>query len=70
MQRVVGIGAFAEARAKKALGGMGLPVGRMLHPSPASPLANRGWAERAEADLLAQGIELPPASSSAPTSGT
>lgn len=57
--RVVGIGVFAEGRATKALDGLDVPIGRMLHPSPASPLANRGWAERAEADLRSQGIELP-----------
>lgn len=59
VQRVVGIGVFAEGRAKKALDGLELAVGRMLHPSPASPLANRGWAQQAEQDLRGQGIELP-----------
>jgi single-strand selective monofunctional uracil DNA glycosylase len=33
-------------------------VGRMLHPSPASPAANRGWQERAEADLALLGVGL------------
>ncbi len=55
---VVGIGAFAERRARHALAGVEVSVGRMLHPSPASPLANRGWAERAEAQLREQGIPL------------
>jgi single-strand selective monofunctional uracil DNA glycosylase len=40
---VVGVGAFAEARAKSALEGLGLSFGRILHPSPASPLANKDW---------------------------
>lgn len=57
--RVVGVGAWAEQRAASALDGLDVPIGRVLHPSPASPIANRGWAERAEADLRAQGIALP-----------
>ncbi len=51
---VVGVGAFAEKRARLALDGMGLEFGRMAHPSPASPAANRGWdalADKAMADL-------------------
>jgi single-strand selective monofunctional uracil DNA glycosylase len=55
---VVGIGRFAETRARSALGGRGPRVGGMLHPSPASPAANRGWRERAEADLAALGVVL------------
>lgn len=50
---VIGIGTFAEARAKEATEG---PVGRILHPSPASPIANRGWASQAEAQLEALGV--------------
>lgn len=53
---VVGIGAFAEARAAKALAGMGRNIGRVPHPSPASPAANRGWAEAAAAALRSQGL--------------
>lgn len=59
--RVVGIGAFAHTRAERALGTDGVTLGRMPHPSPASPLANRGWAAAATAALLAQGIALPDA---------
>lgn len=55
---VVGIGAFAEQRAKEALAGMDLPIGRVLHPSPASPLANRGWREAAERQLRELGVPL------------
>jgi single-strand selective monofunctional uracil DNA glycosylase len=57
--QVIGIGAFATARARVALDGLGLPVGTILKPSPASPLANRGWAERAEQQLAALGIRMP-----------
>ncbi|MFP5502170.1 MAG: uracil-DNA glycosylase family protein [Candidatus Sericytochromatia bacterium] len=53
---VVGVGAFAEARANKALAGMDLRIGRVPHPSPASPAANRGWAEAAAQALQAQGL--------------
>lgn len=58
-ERVIGIGAFAQKAAKRALRGTGLPIGRILHPSPASPIANRGWAERAEAELRELGVDLP-----------
>jgi len=56
---VIGVGKFAEDRARRVLGERGPRIGRVLHPSPASPLANRGWSERAEAELEALGIELP-----------
>jgi single-strand selective monofunctional uracil DNA glycosylase len=56
--RVMGIGKFAEDRARAALHGCSIPIGRILHPSPASPMANRGWAEQAERQLVEQGIEL------------
>ena len=55
-QWVVGIGGFAEARAAIALAGMEVRIGKVLHPSPASPAANRGWAEAATRQLAAQGI--------------
>jgi single-strand selective monofunctional uracil DNA glycosylase len=55
---VVGIGAFAAARCAETLAGTGVHVGRMLHPSPASPKANAGWAEQAEQALRALGIEV------------
>jgi single-strand selective monofunctional uracil DNA glycosylase len=56
---VVGVGGFAAARAKELLDGTGPRVGRVLHPSPASPAANRGWAERATRELRELGIEVP-----------
>lgn len=52
---VVGVGAWAEKRSAMVLGARGVPIGAMLHPSPASPKANRGWAAQAEADLIALG---------------
>ncbi len=56
---VVGIGRFAEDRARAALGDAPPRIARMLHPSPASPLANRGWAPRAEEDLMRAGLWTP-----------
>ena len=53
---VIGIGGFAEARASAALDGMPVKIGRILHPSPASPAANRGWAEAATKQMVAQGL--------------
>lgn len=57
-ERVIGVGKFAETRAKAVLGEMGCTFGTILHPSPASPIANRGWAPQAEKQLAAMGIEL------------
>jgi single-strand selective monofunctional uracil DNA glycosylase len=56
---VIGVGAFATRRAQVALANLDVTIGTVLHPSPASPKANRGWTEYAEADLRALGIELP-----------
>jgi single-strand selective monofunctional uracil DNA glycosylase len=58
-RRVIGVGRFAEERAREALAGLRVPVGRILHPSPASPAANRGWAGTVERELAEQGIDLP-----------
>jgi single-strand selective monofunctional uracil DNA glycosylase len=55
---IVGVGVWATKRAAAALGPEGPAVGTVLHPSPASPKANRGWAPQAENDLSALGIEL------------
>jgi single-strand selective monofunctional uracil DNA glycosylase len=55
---VVGVGGFAERRAREVLGPTGLEIGSILHPSPASPKANRGWAAAAEKDFAALGIRI------------
>jgi len=55
--RIIGVGKFAESRAKLVLGAH-WPVASILHPSPASPAANRGWEAQAEAQLEAMGIRL------------
>jgi single-strand selective monofunctional uracil DNA glycosylase len=53
---VIGIGHFAEARAKEALAGSDVRIGRIPHPSPASPAANRGWAAQATRKLARLGV--------------
>jgi single-strand selective monofunctional uracil DNA glycosylase len=53
---VIGVGGFAERRARAALEGENVAIGTILHPSPASPLANRGWAETIERQLTGLGI--------------
>jgi single-strand selective monofunctional uracil DNA glycosylase len=58
-RRVIGVGSFAAGRALEALGADGPAVGTILHPSPASPAANRGWVAQAERQLREQGITLP-----------
>ncbi|MHB8765895.1 MAG: uracil-DNA glycosylase family protein [Deferrisomatales bacterium] len=55
---VVGVGAFAEGRAREALADLGVRVGRISHPSPANPAANRGWEALVEAELEGLGVRL------------
>ena len=50
-QWVIGVGAWAEQRAREALEDLPVRIARILHPSPASPAANRGWAEQARETL-------------------
>lgn len=56
--RIIGVGGFAGKRARMALAETGLPIDTILHPSPASPMANRGWAAQAEVQLEAMGVVL------------
>ena len=53
---LVAVGGFAEKRAETTLGDLKVRIGRILHPSPASPAANRGWAEQATKQMKTQGI--------------
>lgn len=48
-----GIGAFAADRCKIVVeqAGIDARVGKLLHPSPASPAANKGWVEKFSAQL-------------------
>ena len=53
---LVGVGSYAERQARRVAAGLEVNTGRILHPSPASPAANRGWAERAARDLARLGV--------------
>lgn len=53
---VVGVGNFAEAQARIALEGLDIRVGRIMHPSPANPGANKRWKETVLKQLEEQGI--------------
>lgn len=55
---VVGVGGFAESAARRALGASAPPIGCILHPSPANPKANSGWARIIEDQLQTLGVEL------------
>jgi single-strand selective monofunctional uracil DNA glycosylase len=66
---VVGVGAFAKDRAERALGGLPLRIGTVLHPSPASPRANLGWERLAREELGNIGIDWPDPLATAETLG-
>jgi single-strand selective monofunctional uracil DNA glycosylase len=53
---IVGVGAFATRQAGMVAEGNAVRVGQILHPSPASPAANRDWAGKATSQLQALGI--------------
>ena len=52
---VVALGAYAERKAREALPDEQCVI-RLLHPSPANPRANAGWAEQATQALTSAGI--------------
>ena len=61
---VIGVGDFAEKRAlglwpQEGKKGAGPRIGRVLHPSPASPAANRGWSAAATRQLEALSVWAP-----------
>jgi single-strand selective monofunctional uracil DNA glycosylase len=64
-QWLIGIGGFAEKRLRRLLEGdllesalaRRLQVGQVLHPSPASPAANRGWIEAVDQRMKAYGLQ-------------
>lgn len=54
---LVGVGAFAQKRGELAAANTSIRVGQILHPSPASPKANRTeWALTAGQELAALGV--------------
>ena len=59
---VLGVGGFAEKRLRAVAPTAvpGVRIGTILHPSPASPAANRGWAEAVDRQLEKLGVFPPP----------
>jgi single-strand selective monofunctional uracil DNA glycosylase len=63
---VLGVGAYARQCAERALaelrgGQPPLQIAQILHPSPASPAANRGWEPAVDAELERLGVFSRPA---------
>jgi single-strand selective monofunctional uracil DNA glycosylase len=56
---LIGIGDFAFQRAKAVFENSELKLGRVLHPSPANPAANRGWSAAAIRQLEQLGVWSP-----------
>ncbi len=54
----IGIGNFAHRRIGLALEDLPVTIGRIIHPSPANPRANQGWAQAIEAELAQTGVVL------------
>ncbi|MEM0914535.1 MAG: uracil-DNA glycosylase family protein [Planctomycetota bacterium] len=55
----IGVGKYAQGKLRRVVddrGFAGVSVGTILHPSPASPAANRGWAEQATRQFVEQGV--------------
>ncbi|MFY7818658.1 MAG: uracil-DNA glycosylase family protein [Akkermansiaceae bacterium] len=55
-QVLVGVGAYAEQRLREAVPDFTGKISKILHPSPASPAANRDWAGTARRQLIDAGI--------------
>jgi len=66
-QWAIGVGGFAERRLSAVLESdlvdgafaRGVRIAQILHPSPASPAANRGWSEAVDARLATLGLAPP-----------
>lgn len=52
---LIGVGDFAFKQAE-SIGRNRVKIGKILHPSPASPAANRGWSRAATAQLINLGV--------------
>lgn len=57
---LIGVGAYAEQKLRETVqeyfGDQKFQTGKILHPSPASPVANRGWEPQAEHQLIEMGV--------------
>lgn len=53
---LIGVGGFARTQSEAICSQFNIKLGQILHPSPASPAANRGWAEAATKQLQQLGI--------------
>jgi single-strand selective monofunctional uracil DNA glycosylase len=53
---LIGIGGFAVDRGRLDCENTRIRVGQILHPSPASPAANRGWAKAVTRQLVESGV--------------
>lgn len=51
-EKLIGVGKFAQSKLKNDK----IPYYSILHPSPASPQANKGWVEKAEKQLKDIGV--------------
>jgi single-strand selective monofunctional uracil DNA glycosylase len=52
----VGVGAYAEQCFRRVIGGRPIEVVRILHPSPASPAANKDWVGKVTEQLNVAGV--------------
>lgn len=53
---LIGVGAFATGRGQPLAATRNIRIGQILHPSPASPAANRNWAAAATKQLVQLGV--------------
>ena len=53
---LIGVGDFAEKRARTIFEESSLKIGKILHPSPASPAANKDWPGKATRQLENLGV--------------
>jgi single-strand selective monofunctional uracil DNA glycosylase len=54
---LIGVGVFARKRAESVSANLNIRVGKILHPAPANPEANRhDWTQTATKELVALGV--------------